>query len=297
MSKNADVLGRPHSGLISYPVPALVVDNVDPDELGRIRVKFPTLHLEGGGDTTSWWVRQSAPMAGKERGFYALPEIDDEVLVAFMQGSQDVGVIIGQFWNGVDIPPKEAKDGMPGSSKTTTGGSVSTATFSDGTTSLATNDRRFWKSRSGHLFVFDDSSGAETVQIWDKNHELCLAFDSAAGLITLSNTKADIHIRAKGAVYIEAGTEISYKAGTSITGESGTSTALKSGTSHAIEAGTSADMKAGTTMALEASATLDAKALTTTIKGDTMVSVQGGATAELKGGAMATVKGGVVMIN
>ena len=37
-------------------------------------------------------------------------QVDDEVLVVFMQGSQDVGVIIGQFWNGVDWDYWESRE-------------------------------------------------------------------------------------------------------------------------------------------------------------------------------------------
>ena len=68
MAKLVDAAGRPHSGVVSYPVVALVVDNDDPDELGRVQVKFPTLHEE----PISFWLRQVSPNGGKHRGMYAL---------------------------------------------------------------------------------------------------------------------------------------------------------------------------------------------------------------------------------
>src|SRR5678815_571610 len=100
MAKLTDFLGRPFSGTVPTAVVGLVTENVDPDELGRVKVKFPTLHEE----PQSFWLRIASPNAGKERGLYAVPEKEDEVLVLFMQGSQDVGLIIGQFWNGKDVP-------------------------------------------------------------------------------------------------------------------------------------------------------------------------------------------------
>ena len=145
MAKLTDVMGRPHSGMIPWAVVGIVTDNVDPDELGRIQVKFPTLHDE----PLSFWIRQISPNAGKERGIYALPEREDEVMVLFMQGSHDVGVIIGQFWNGIDKPPPEAKDKMPTPGDTDTGAVWSTDKFTAGSQDLSKNDRRFWKSRSG----------------------------------------------------------------------------------------------------------------------------------------------------
>ena len=62
-----------------FAVVGIVTDNVDPDELGRIQVKFPTLHEE----PLSFWLRQISPNAGAERGLYALPEIDDELAKGF----------------------------------------------------------------------------------------------------------------------------------------------------------------------------------------------------------------------
>jgi uncharacterized protein involved in type VI secretion and phage assembly len=279
MAKITDAGGRPHSGLQPFPVVGIVTDNVDPDELGRIQVKFPTL----ADEPVSYWIRQISPNAGKERGLYALPEVDDEVMCLFMQGNVDTGVIVGQFWNGVDKPPTEAKDGLPGPSKTKVPGcTVSQDTFTDGTKDLEKNDRRFWRSRSGHLFVFDDSDGAETVQIWDQTHTLALVFDSAESRIVLSNTSGDIHIRTATDLYLEAGQNILWKAGQNIEGESGMDTTHKAGMNWTAEAGVNASLTGS---------------VGTTIEGGTTLNLKGGATAKLEGGAMTQITGGVVTIN
>lgn len=294
MAKVTDMGGRPHSGVVPVAVVAIVTGNVDPDELGRIQVKFPTLHEE----PLSFWLRQASPNGGKERGLYALPEIEDEVLVVFLQGNQDVGVIIGQFWNGVDIPPKECKDALPGPGKTDTGATWSTDQFTDGTKDLAKNDRRFWKSRSGHLFVFDDSEGAETVQVWDKDHSLSLVFDSVENRIILANTDGDIHIRTKNDLYLEAGQNIKWIAGMNIEGESGQDTIHNAKMNYKFESGMETSMKSGTDYKIEAGTNYSCKAsVNATVEGSVNFEGKGGAMAKLQGGATTMVKGGVVLIN
>ena len=48
----------------------------------------------------------AAPLAGKRRGVFFMPEIDDEVLVAFEHGDFNRPYIVGYIWNGVDTPPE-----------------------------------------------------------------------------------------------------------------------------------------------------------------------------------------------
>jgi uncharacterized protein involved in type VI secretion and phage assembly len=294
MAKLTDVTGRPHSGLVSNAVVAIVTDNVDPERLGRIKVKFPTLHNE----PLSFWIRQSSPNGGKERGLYALPEIDDEVLVIFMQGSQDVGVIIGQFWNGVDIPPQEAEDAMPGSGKSDTGAEWSTELFTDGSTNIEKNDRRFWKSRSGHLFVFDDTSGSETIQMWDGSHTLSFTFDTAKQAIFLANTAGDIHIRTKNDLYLEAGNNIKYIAKNDIFGTAHNNMTIEVDMDYKFKAGMNAKHETGMNYEVKAGVDLTESAGNALkLSGSVSFSASGGATTEVSGGAMTKVKGGIVMIN
>jgi len=287
MAKLTDFSGRPTSGTVPFAVVGLVTDNVDPDGLARIQVKFPTLPEE----PTSFWLRQVSPNAGAERGFYALPEVDDEVLVVFMQGSQDVGVILGQFWNGVDVPPAEAKDGAGGSAHKSKFGNDAT----HGTGTLDTNDRRFWKSRSGHIFIFDDKDGAETVEIWDKSRTLSIVMDSAAELIQISNANGNIEISAGGDISLTAGKNIKWKAAENYEGEAGTDIKIKAGANYTMEAGGDAKMKA-VNFKIEASAKFDAEGAMSTVKGSGKATLQGGM-AMVSGDSMTKISGGTVMIN
>jgi len=81
----------------------IVEDNQDPDGQGRVRVRFPW--LDSGNDAFSTWARLATTMAGPDRGTWFVPEIDDEVLVAFQSGSPDHPFVIGSLWNGQDAPP------------------------------------------------------------------------------------------------------------------------------------------------------------------------------------------------
>ena len=75
-----DLLGdKAAQGGIGGVVIGVVTNNQDPDELGRVKLRFPWL----SEDYESNWARVASLMAGKERGAYFLPDVDDEVLVAF----------------------------------------------------------------------------------------------------------------------------------------------------------------------------------------------------------------------
>jgi uncharacterized protein involved in type VI secretion and phage assembly len=68
---------------------------------GQVRVHFPWLAEDHETD----WIRIATLMAGKDRGSYFLPEVDDEVLVAFEHGDARFPIVIGFLWNGHDKPP------------------------------------------------------------------------------------------------------------------------------------------------------------------------------------------------
>ena len=53
-----------------------------PGRAGRVKVKFPWL----ADDAVSYWARLAAPGAGKDTGVIWVPQVNDEVLVAFEHG-------------------------------------------------------------------------------------------------------------------------------------------------------------------------------------------------------------------
>ena len=80
----------------------IVSNNSDPKGWGRVRVKFPTLTEEHESN----WARVVSVGAGITRGFDCLPEVNDEVLVAFEHGDIHRPYVIGGVWNGTDAPPE-----------------------------------------------------------------------------------------------------------------------------------------------------------------------------------------------
>jgi len=88
---------------------ALVDDIKDPDGLGRVKVTLPWMPDSDGGQYAQW-ARIATLMAGSNRGSWFIPDVGDEVLVAFMAGDPDWPFVVGMLWNGSDSPP-ESMDG------------------------------------------------------------------------------------------------------------------------------------------------------------------------------------------
>ena len=164
----------------------IVTNNQDPEELGRIKVKYP-----GVDDSDeSPWLRIAAPMAGAQRGFYYLPEINDEVLVAFEQGDIHRPYMLGALWNGQDKPPQPSSAVLGG------GGEV---------------NRRIIRSRSGHEIVLDDTSGSETITISDKTGNNRIVINSVENKMLLE-VAGNVDIKGSGNVSIKADGDLSIEA-------------------------------------------------------------------------------------
>jgi uncharacterized protein involved in type VI secretion and phage assembly len=78
---------------------AQVVSNTDLSGLGRVQLRLPWLpgHMP--------WARIAAVTAGNGNGSYFIPQVDDEVLVAFNHGNVTEPYVLGALWNGRDKPP------------------------------------------------------------------------------------------------------------------------------------------------------------------------------------------------
>lgn len=172
--------------------PAVVVDVADPDGQGRVKIRLPWVSAEDGERATAW-ARLSTLMAGAGRGTWFVPEPEDEVLVAFVAGDPRWPVVLGALWNGVDAPP-EAMDGA------------------------GKNNVRSITSRSGHVLTFDDTRGAEKVEIETQSGHVLTLDDASGGTVTLRhNNGATIEIDASGNVSITANARVTIDAPAGLT--------------------------------------------------------------------------------
>ncbi|WP_264551002.1 type VI secretion system Vgr family protein [Flavobacterium sp. N2038] len=76
--------------------PAKIKDNNDPEGLGRVQVEF----YWASGNKSSQWIRMIQPHTAAGKGFYFIPEIDEEVLVGFEGGNTQCPYVMGAHYNG-----------------------------------------------------------------------------------------------------------------------------------------------------------------------------------------------------
>lgn len=153
----------------------IVSDLNDPERLGRVKVKFPTLDYQ-----ESDWVRLATPMAGANRGVFFRPEKDDEVLIGFECGDPRRPYMLGALWSTADKPPPD--DGQPTS-----------------------NNWRFIQSRSGHIIKLDDTRGGEKIEVIDKDGLRRVVIDSANSKVQVTCRQGDVEVEAAaGSVTLKA---------------------------------------------------------------------------------------------
>lgn len=115
---------------------AVVIDNHDPDDLGRVRVRF---RWQQSGMTP--WLRMLSPAGGDSKGFHMIPEKGEEVWVNFEDGHPELPYVAGTARNG----SSPSGDGTP------------------------KNDIKSIRTRSGHSIELHDGEGGESITIKDKN--------------------------------------------------------------------------------------------------------------------------------
>src|SRR5687768_6151379 len=126
-----------------------VTHNKDPKKCGRVKMTYPWRE----NSPESAWARIATLPRGKDRGTVWLPEVGDEVLVAFEKGDIDHPYVLGGLWNGVDVPPEKNEDGN--------------------------NDTKMIKTRCGHQVKFFDKAGEEQIEIKTQGGHVLLMDDKA----------------------------------------------------------------------------------------------------------------------
>jgi phage baseplate assembly protein V len=132
---------------------AIVTDVNDPDKEGRVKVRYPWFD----DNTVSGWARVRQLYAGNGYGTYFVPEVGDEVLVAFVHGDMRLPVVLGGLYNGSD-KPSVARN--------------------------SSNDPKLIRTKGGHQILMDDTSGKEKVEITDAKGNV-VVLDAAKNTITV----------------------------------------------------------------------------------------------------------------
>jgi uncharacterized protein involved in type VI secretion and phage assembly len=178
----------------------LVTDNSDPQDLGRVKVKFPWL----SDDASSHWARVLGIGAGNETGFFAVPAVNDEVLVAFEHGDFNSPVVLGGLWNGLDSIPPEAS----------------------AVSSSERQKARTWRTIDGHRITMLDTSDKKveiitsdgrSITLNDSDRKIILKTPSAS--VEMEDSK--ITIKAQADVVIEASANLKLKGSAGIDIEAG----------------------------------------------------------------------------
>ncbi len=201
-----------------------VVDNADPENLGRLKVKVPSLL---GSDVVTGWALPCAPYGGDaDQGFLFIPEANAGVWVEFEQGDLEFPIWAGTFWSkpgGDSELPKPNDDA------------------NDGTVEGSVQDpptRKIIKTKAGHTIQFEDASGSEMIRIVEKINKNVITMDKN-GIVIKDGTNNHVITMSKDGVKIEEGAKeinITDKSGNEISmGSDGITCTDKSGNSISIK--------------------------------------------------------------
>lgn len=245
----------------------LVTNNQDPDNMGRIKVKYHMLDQTVESD----WARVVAFYAGTERGNLWTPEVDDEVVLAFEHGDVNFPYVLGSVYNGKDAPP---------------------------VTDNTDNNLKRLRSRCGHELTFDDTDGAEKITLLDSSDNNMVEIDVANDKITIQAKTGDMDIlvpegtitvkcthlkvNCKSSALLESGGPIDVKAKKDITVECDKAITVEAKEKISVESkGNAINVKASTGLTMEA----------------TNFKIKASASGTIDGGGSLTIKAGVVNIN
>lgn len=185
---------------------AVVLDNVDLEGEGRVQLQLPWLP---GFEP---WARVVAPVAGRGRGLWLIPQVGDEVLVAFDGGDVNSPYVLGALWNGTDTPPTQS--------------------------SMDAVTKTILHTPGGHVVELDDQAG--TVKITTiAGQKATLGPDK----IQLEAGSSKATLQTSGSVTIESSTDLTLKTttlklqGTSVSIEASADLSLKGGASASLQGG------------------------------------------------------------
>lgn len=156
---------------------AKIVSNTDQAGLGRVQIK---LRWNPGA---TLWARVAVPMAGSSSGSYFMPQVDDEVLVAFNQSDLSEAYVIGCLWSSPRKPPKVGP--------------------------LDPKNTRVIRTPAGHELLFDDQQNLVSI-VTAAKQSITLAQDRIE--LSSGNGQSTLTLGAQGQISIKASQSISIEA-------------------------------------------------------------------------------------
>lgn len=173
---------------------AKVVENEDPEELGRIKVQFLWQEASEDNEMISPWIRIVHPYSGLDRGMSFIPEIGDHVMIGFIGDHPEKPFVMGSLYNGVD---KTDKDWLNNGNEA--------------------NKVKAIRTRNGHTIEIHDEDEGGYIRIYDyKKENYILTFSTDEKLIKLEST-GNIELYAENDIIMHAGHDINASAGHNMT--------------------------------------------------------------------------------
>ena len=265
-------------------VTGIVTSNVDPEKLGRVQVKYPWLPKMNSSELSSCWARLTFVGGGADRGIVFLPEVNDEVLLAFENGDMSSPFVLGVLYNGKDKPPKGIGE-----------------LIDTGTKKV---NERVIVSRSGHKIILDDSQGKEKITIQDKTGKNKIEIDSTKNEFKIIS-EGKLDLQSKGDLTLTTDGKLTLKAKQDFAASTDSGMTLKAQKSVGINATQKVEVKATQSVEVSGTQKVDLKSgpagLTLQASGAELkgvkVDVKANTMLSLGGTAMVQIQGGIVKIN
>ena len=165
---------------------AVVMDNKDPEQMGRVRVQFSWQEIQNS-DLMTPWIRIAQAHGGEGKGSYIIPETGEEVMVGFENGNAEKPYVIGTLYHGEQRP--------------------------EGNWYSDSNDIKAFRTRNGHTVEVHDVGEGGFIRIYDHDQEnYILTYSTDEKLIKLES-KGNIELYADNDIIMKAGNDMKIEVG------------------------------------------------------------------------------------
>ena len=164
----------------------VIKENWEDKHPGMVKVE---IFMGEEGKTLTDWIRVAQPYAGNGYGSYWLPEVGDEVVVAFNMGDTNRPYVLGSLWNNKDKIPDD--------------------------TATEKNHVKRIKTKGGHEIIFEEEEGKERIEIHtpknlkmtleDEKQVITIQDEAGDNLLQIDSENGVITVQAKESIKLDAG--------------------------------------------------------------------------------------------